>query len=431
MPLWTGLWASHSWHGNLFCQWGSFSTFEQNSKSPWMLQMKHLWPPLVRGKPANSAIPFPKGCPNGSVLGWKPLHKAAKLQHTQALMGPHVVGTVEDLGNARSRRWLDRLDSLLSIGPHDHVMRLSLVEYSTPSPWMKIGQVFAGLTTLVSRDRGGASLGSCTCWTFFQKDVASWKQKNFAKLSGWCSASWLNIMCGRKIDASSFTIFLLLVSSTSTVTLIGSLMWMFLQKLQTRSLWIFPLVWPKLPHLANEWISGELQPSSKAKWLISWTWVALSFPKDQSSNNLVHKGLVDEVVLEQDGEDAAPFSQGSVSAISFFHPLNFFGGGSMALCPSLARLPGDTTPFSKGTLRAKKKHTSLKVWLVSYPFSAPLKWNLSYLTFLIKCNNFSQSLWGLIWKPVSVVGSCYFLPITQPLLYCTLQPHCSSNLQWT
>ena len=89
--------------------------------------------------------------------------------------------------------------------------------------------------------------------------------------------------------------------------------------------------------------------------------MALSFPKDQSSNNLVHKGLVDEVVLEQDGEDAAPFSQGSVSDISFFHPLNFFGGGSMALCPSLARLPGDTTPFSKGTLRAKKKHTSLKV----------------------------------------------------------------------
>lgn len=151
--------------------------------------------------------------------------------------------------NKSIARWDDRLDSLESIGPHDHVMRLSLVEYSTPSPCTKI----AGLITLLSRDRGGANLGSLECSTFFQKDAASWKQKNLAKVSGWCSASWLNIRCGRKIEASSLTIFLLLVSSTSTVTLIGSLMRMFLQKFVTKSLWQFPLLWPKLPHFASKW----------------------------------------------------------------------------------------------------------------------------------------------------------------------------------
>lgn len=79
--------------------------------------------------------------------------------------------------NKSIARWDDRLDSLESIGPHDHVMRLSLVEYSTPSPCTKI----AGLITLLSRDRGGANLGSLECSTFFQKDAASWKQKKLSK----------------------------------------------------------------------------------------------------------------------------------------------------------------------------------------------------------------------------------------------------------
>jgi len=56
--------------------------------------------------------------------------------------------------------------------------------------------------------------------------------------------------------------------------------------------------------------------------------------KISSQRSKLHqKGLVDEVVSGPDGEGAKSFPQGKVSAISFFHPLSFSGGGPMATCP--------------------------------------------------------------------------------------------------
>lgn len=170
-------------------------------------------------------------------------------------------------------------------------------------------------------------------------------------------------------------IFLLLVSTTSTVTLIGSLAWMFLQKI------------------------GHKISSQRSK--------------------LHQKGLVDEVVSGPDGEGAKSFPQGKVSAISFFHPLSFSGGGPMATCPFW-----DTTRFSKGANRAKStlhkqvgwQHCAR--WLLEWHF-----WNLTTFENQMSLKSLGDVVGTTSW---GVLGaSCPFL--AQPVLFCTLQPHSSSS----
>ena len=51
------------------------------------------------------------------------------------------------------------------------------------------------------------------------------------------------------------------------------------------------LCWPKLPHFAMATISECSLPLSMARWQISATWQAASFPWLQSSSSLVQRGL--------------------------------------------------------------------------------------------------------------------------------------------
>ena len=70
------------------------------------------------------------------------------------------------------KTWEARLGFMERRLPHDHVMSESRLWYSHPSPWMKMGTVFPGLSTLpFVKVSGGINLGSFTFSLFFQNSA--------------------------------------------------------------------------------------------------------------------------------------------------------------------------------------------------------------------------------------------------------------------
>ena len=147
-----------------------------------MDQIHALWCPFVKGCPASSArSPFVKGFPHGSFLGCMPFVKASNDQATQASMGFQVSGNVQDLGTAVSNKCAERLGFWESKLPHDHVIKLSLVWNSQPSPWIKSGMVFDGMCTLPLDPIGFVSLGSLGFLNTCPKSLALSSCKNVFK----------------------------------------------------------------------------------------------------------------------------------------------------------------------------------------------------------------------------------------------------------
>ena len=133
--------ALHSQQGYLDAQWGSFRWLLKNSWCPCTAQMWALYPLGCKGCPAfpSSLLPFSKGLPSGSWVGWNPFPRASKDHFKYFQMVGQVSLAVQLLGKAASSWCCFMLAISPKKQPHDHTNIVSLVWYSTPSPYTNMG----------------------------------------------------------------------------------------------------------------------------------------------------------------------------------------------------------------------------------------------------------------------------------------------------
>ena len=161
--------ASHSQQGWCELQWGRPRVLEKYSWSPMMLHTTPLKPwwsgfPFIGKK----TQPFSKGTPSGSKVGCLPHANASKLQPRCFQISCHVSFFPQDLGKHASSQWLSKVGRLDAKHPQLKTNKLSLLEYSTPSPWTNRGMVV--FSQSFSKDMGWFfSLASPDLATSFQK----------------------------------------------------------------------------------------------------------------------------------------------------------------------------------------------------------------------------------------------------------------------
>lgn len=199
--------------------------------------------------------------------------KAVKLQLIQASSGSHVSVRVQLFGTAVRRMWEDKLGLLERRDPQDHVMRLSLVWNSQPSPWMNKGTVLVGASTFpfVRQARVLALFHT------LPEGPTLLQGKEILKDPSWVAKT----IWGKSRATSSVPRFWLLGSLTGARTRCACRA-KCLQWSASMSLWQLPFCCPKLPHLAMATRSFWLQPESMVKGHSSATCVAERSPRLQS-----------------------------------------------------------------------------------------------------------------------------------------------------
>ena len=140
--------------------------------------------PWWRGFPfiEKKTEPFSKGLPSGSKVGCLPHANASKDQPKYFQISFHVSFFPQDLGKHARSQWLSKVGRLDVKHPQLKTNKLSLLEYSTPSPCTNKGMVV--FFQSFSKDMGWFfSLASSVLATSFQKSatVPFSKAKKFAK----------------------------------------------------------------------------------------------------------------------------------------------------------------------------------------------------------------------------------------------------------
>ena len=126
------------------------------------LRVQKFAPRRVKGEP------FSKGLPSGSNVGCLPLANASKDHWRLFQISSQVSFLPQDLGKQARSQWLNNVLRPLSKQPQLKTRRLSLLEYSTPSPCIYKGMVRSSQS--FSKDMGWPfNFKSPVLATLFQK----------------------------------------------------------------------------------------------------------------------------------------------------------------------------------------------------------------------------------------------------------------------